>query len=105
MPVAARRECEKRWQPCREKPGLGNRAGKLGCGKPFGGRTDGAGARRMVEETRALTDRPFNVNVFVHATPTPDPFSQLAMATPMYMMFEASLLVMRWFGKQDAKTS
>ena len=30
-------------------------------------------ARRMIEGTRALTDKPFNVNVFCHRTPAPDP--------------------------------
>lgn len=29
-------------------------------------------ARAMIEQTHALTDRPFNVNVFVHADPVPD---------------------------------
>lgn len=36
------------------------------------------------------------------ATPTPDPFSQLAMATPMYLMFEAAILIMRWMGRAEA---
>ncbi len=27
----------------------------------------------MIEATRVLTDRPFNVNVFCHRTPAPDP--------------------------------
>lgn len=30
-------------------------------------------ARRQIQATRALTDRPFNVNVFCHATAAPDP--------------------------------
>lgn len=38
------------------------------------------------------------------ATPTPDPFSQLAMATPMYLMFEGAILIMRWMGRTDAAT-
>ena len=39
----------------------------------------GAGAsspedtRRMIEATRALTDRPFNINVFCHRTPATHP--------------------------------
>jgi sec-independent protein translocase protein TatC len=37
------------------------------------------------------------------ATPTPDPFSQIAMATPMYLLFEAAILVIRWFERQDAR--
>lgn len=28
-------------------------------------------------------------------TPTPDPFSQLAMAVPMYLMFEAAIIIIR----------
>ena len=32
-----------------------------------------AGARDMIAETRKRTDRPFNVNVFVHSDPAPDP--------------------------------
>jgi nitronate monooxygenase len=33
------------------------------------GATDVAGAHFMITETRALTDRPFNVNLFVHVAP------------------------------------
>ena len=36
------------------------------------GATDAAGARSMIEATRARTDRPFNVNLFVHAPPRED---------------------------------
>ena len=36
------------------------------------GATNADGAGRMIAETRALTDRPFNVNLFVHATPRRD---------------------------------
>ena len=36
------------------------------------GATGVAGARFMITETRALTDRPFNVNLFVHAEPKAD---------------------------------
>lgn len=56
------------------------------------GATDAAGARRMIEETRALTDRPFNVNVFVHATPTPDPAKEpawLETLAPLFAGYEA----------------
>src|SRR5690606_39635198 len=31
-----------------------------------------AQARQMIEQTRALTDRPFNINVFCHAPAQPD---------------------------------
>ena len=36
------------------------------------GATDANSASRMIAETRALTDRPFNVNLFVHAPPRLD---------------------------------
>jgi nitronate monooxygenase len=36
------------------------------------GATNAAGARSMIDQVRKLTDRPFNVNVFVHQSPTPD---------------------------------
>ncbi len=32
----------------------------------------------MIEATRALTDRPFNINVFCHRTPAPDPAGDAA---------------------------
>ena len=35
-------------------------------------------ARRMIEATRVLTDRPFNINVFCHRTPAPDPAGDAA---------------------------
>lgn len=37
------------------------------------GATDAAGARAMIAEVRERTEKPFNVNVFVHDAPTPDP--------------------------------
>ena len=37
------------------------------------GSVDAEEARRQIQATRALTDRPFNVNVFCHATAAPDP--------------------------------
>lgn len=36
------------------------------------GATDAAGARAMIRATRGRTDRPFNVNLFVHPTPATD---------------------------------
>lgn len=36
------------------------------------GATNAAGARSMIDQVRKLTDRPFNVNVFVHQSPIPD---------------------------------
>jgi nitronate monooxygenase len=43
-----------------------------GLGSIAVGATDAAGARAMIEATRALTDRAFNVNLFVHSTPRAD---------------------------------
>ena len=37
------------------------------------------------------------------ATPTPDPFSQLAMATPMYLMYEIAILIIRRRRRGEAK--
>ncbi len=42
------------------------------------GATDAAGARAMIEELRSRTDRPFNINLFVHGTPTADPVREAA---------------------------
>jgi len=36
------------------------------------GAVDAAGARKMIDELRRLTDRPFNVNVFAHRPAKPD---------------------------------
>ncbi|PNU05945.1 NAD(P)H-dependent flavin oxidoreductase [Novosphingobium guangzhouense] len=44
-----------------------------GLGSIAVGATDAAGARAMIAQLRALTARPFNVNLFVHPTPTADP--------------------------------
>jgi len=35
-------------------------------------------------------------------TPSPDPFSQVALAGPMYILFEVAILVIRWLKKMDA---
>ena len=43
-----------------------------GLGSIGVGASDAADARAMIEATRALTDRAFNVNLFVHATPRID---------------------------------
>ena len=42
------------------------------------GATDAANARRMIEDVRARTDRAFNVNLFVHSAPKPDPIKESA---------------------------
>lgn len=54
------------------------------------GATDAARARTMIAGVRALTDRPFNVNVFVHETPRPDPVREanwLAALAPTFHAF------------------
>lgn len=38
-------------------------------------------------------------------TPTPDPISQLFMAGPMYILFEAAILIIRWMKKADQSPS
>lgn len=43
-----------------------------GLGSIGVGASDAAGARAMIRATRARTDRPFNVNLFVHATAKAD---------------------------------
>ena len=42
------------------------------------GAVDATGATAMIGEVRALTDRPFNVNLFVHAPPRSDPAVEAA---------------------------
>ena len=44
-----------------------------GLGSIAVGATDAAGARTMIEELRSRTSRAFNVNLFVHNSPTADP--------------------------------
>lgn len=49
-------------------------------------------ARRVIAETRALTDRPFNINVFCHAPGRPDAAEAaawLAYLTPLFAQFGA----------------
>ncbi|SOC28034.1 NAD(P)H-dependent flavin oxidoreductase [Thalassospira xiamenensis] len=49
-----------------------------GLGSIGVGASDATAARKMIEELRARTDRAFNVNVFVHETPKPDPVCEAA---------------------------
>ncbi len=60
-----------------------------GLGSLGVGATDAAGARKMIDDTRALTDRAFNVNLFVHATPTPDAAREAAWLEAMRPLFAA----------------
>ncbi|ASM72071.1 MULTISPECIES: NAD(P)H-dependent flavin oxidoreductase [Roseobacteraceae] len=60
-----------------------------GLGSIGVGATDAAGARAMIDATRALTDRAFNVNLFVHARPTPDPAREAAWLDALRPLFAA----------------
>jgi hypothetical protein len=56
------------------------------------GATDAAGAAIMIDAVRARTDRPFNVNVFVHATPVADAAREaawLGALSPLFAEFGA----------------
>ena len=56
------------------------------------GATNAAGARTMIAATRALTDRPFNVNLFAHAPPRVRPAEEqawLAALTPLFAAQDA----------------
>lgn len=57
------------------------------------GAMDAAGARQAIEQTRALTDRPFNVNVFCHAPAVADAAREqrwLDYLAPEYARFGAA---------------
>lgn len=57
------------------------------------GASDVAGARTMIDETFAQTDRPFNVNVFVHGPAVHDPEREaawLAALEPVFAEFGAA---------------
>jgi len=51
------------------------------------GATDAAGAQAMIARTRSLTARPFNVNLFVHATPMPDAAREAAWLADLAPLF------------------
>ncbi|MCK6103447.1 nitronate monooxygenase [Brevundimonas sp. EYE_349] len=53
------------------------------------GATDAVGAGQMIADTRALTDRPFNVNLFVHAAPRRDPVNEAAWLQALAPQFAA----------------
>ncbi|MDV6332669.1 nitronate monooxygenase [Asticcacaulis sp. 201] len=56
------------------------------------GATNAEGARLMIAELKSRTERPFNVNLFVHHTPTPDPAREAAWLdwlTPLFATFGA----------------
>lgn len=57
------------------------------------GATDAAGAAEMIAQTRARTDRPFNVNLFVHESPVPDAARQqrwIGALRPLFAEFGAA---------------
>lgn len=57
------------------------------------GASDVAGAAAMIDAVRAGTDRAFNVNVFVHAAPRPDPVREAAWLewlAPIFAQFDAA---------------
>jgi sec-independent protein translocase protein TatC len=43
------------------------------------------------------------VTVAAIVTPTPDPFSQVALATPMYLMFEVAIMIIKALRRREAK--
>jgi nitronate monooxygenase len=53
------------------------------------GAVDAAAAGAMIDEVRARTDRPFNVNVFVHRPPTADVARESAWTEAMAPLFAA----------------
>ncbi|MBY9065549.1 nitronate monooxygenase [Hyphomonas sp. WL0036] len=64
-----------------------------GLGSIAVGAVDAAGARAMIEATAALTPRPFNVNVFVHKDPVPNPDREaewLATLRPLFAEHDAA---------------
>ena len=56
------------------------------------GATNAAGARAMIDELQSRTNRAFNVNLFVHAKPEPDPAREAAWLewlAPIFAEFES----------------
>jgi nitronate monooxygenase len=53
------------------------------------GATDAVGARAMIAEVRAATDRPFNVNVFVHGPARSDPTREAGWLAGLAPTFRA----------------
>jgi nitronate monooxygenase len=63
-----------------------------GLGSIGVGATDASGARAMIEEMHGLTDRPFNVNLFVHGRPEADSVREAAWLrwlAPLFAEFGA----------------
>ena len=68
-----------------------------GLGSIAVGAMDASGARKMVNELRSKTDRPFNVNVFVHKEPSHNAFLEAAWLKALTPLFES-------FGAKPPKT-
>lgn len=68
-------------------------AAAVNAGGGLGGIAIGAGdadaAARMIAETRERTERPFNVNLFVHAPPVPDSVREAAWCEALRPAFAA----------------
>ncbi|WP_292229636.1 nitronate monooxygenase [Brevundimonas sp.] len=63
-----------------------------GLGSIGVGATDAAGARAMIADVQARTNRAFNVNLFVHEDPTPDAAREAAWLEalrPLFARFDA----------------
>jgi nitronate monooxygenase len=60
-----------------------------GLGSIALGASDAEAARGMIGEVRARTDRAFNVNLFVHATPRPDPVREAGWIQALAPLFKA----------------
>lgn len=60
-----------------------------GLGSLGVGATNPAGARAMIEEVRAKTNGPFNVNLFVHAAPRADAAREAAWLEALTPLFES----------------
>ena len=60
-----------------------------GLGSIGVGATDAVGAEAMIAELRRLTDRPFNVNLFVHQTPRIDEARETEWLSALAPAFEA----------------
>ncbi len=60
-----------------------------GLGSIGVGATDATGARTMMEELRAKTNSPFNVNLFVHAAPQADAAREAAWLEALTPLFES----------------
>ena len=62
-----------------------------GLGSISVGATNADGARAMIQAVRALTDRPFNVNLFVHEAPRINPAKEaewLSLLSPLFAALE-----------------